>query len=61
MSMEATFTHSPPVNEEGEDVHEDAPGFFWVGVLVELGVKVAKLMRRETKINYVQLCWFLEA
>lgn len=43
MSIEASFTHSPPVNEKGEDVHEDPPGFFWVGLLVQVSVKVAKL------------------
>lgn len=45
MSMEVSFTHSPPVNKKGEDVHEDAPGFFWIGLLVEVSVKVAKLYR----------------
>lgn len=46
MSMKAGFTHSPPVEKEGKDLHEDAPGFFRVGLLVEVGVKVAKLYRR---------------
>jgi len=38
-------TYCPPVYEESQEVHEDAPHFFGVGLFVEVSVQIAKLWR----------------